>query len=145
MEVQDLTRAQCWSFLGARRLGRLGCARDGKPYVVPLSFAIQNPYLFAFTTMGKKAGYLKANPLVCILFDEIESRQSWTSVVVDGRFEEIQGDAEQDRAHRLLEGAAWWEPGYVRTTIQGHIRPASPFYFRVYAEEISGRRGIPGP
>jgi len=144
MKVQDIPSSQCWSFLGSRRLGRLGCALDNKPYVVPVSFAIQNPYFFAFTTKGRKAEYLKENPLVCLQFDEIASPQSWTSVIVEGRFEEIGGDAEQEHAHALLEEAAWWEPGYVQTTIKGNLRPAVPFHFRIFAEKISGRQGIPG-
>ena len=143
MHVQDLTQAQCWGFLGARRMGRLGCAHDNRPYVVPLNFAIQKPWFFAFTTAGQKAEYLKANPFVCLQFDAILSRQSWTSVVVDGRFEMLQSDAEQDHAHRLLEEAAWWEPGYVRTTVGGHLRSASPFCFRVLTQKISGRQGLP--
>lgn len=144
MHVQDLTRDQCWSFLGLRRMGRLGCARDNRPYVVPMNFAIEKPWFFAFTTAGQKADYLTANPLVCLQFDKIESRQAWTSVVVEGQVEILQGDPEQDHAHRLLEEAAWWEPGYVRTTVGGRLRSASPFYLRILTEKISGRQGIPG-
>ena len=50
MKVQDISRSQCWTFLGKRRVGRLACALNNKPYVVPVSFAIQTPYLYAFTT-----------------------------------------------------------------------------------------------
>lgn len=144
MEIQDLGRAACWTFLGARRLGRLGCARDNKPYIVPLSFAARSPYLVAFTTLGRKVEYLRANPCVCVEFDEISSREAWTSVIVQGQYEELSTARDQDDAHRMLETAAWWEPGYVKTTVRDHLRPAEPLYFRIFVEEISGRIGLPG-
>jgi len=102
------------------------------------------PYLFAFTTEGKKVDYVRGNPSACIQFDEIKSRQDWISVIADGQFEELIDPAAQDRAHSLLETAAWWEPGYVRTTIKGQLRPAKGMYFRISVEAINGRRGIPG-
>lgn len=142
MEIRDLSRTECWNFLGARRLGRLGCAKDNVPYVVPVSFSIRSPYLFALTTVGKKVEYLRSNPRVCIQFDDISSPQVWISVIVQGQLEEITGEVEQEHAHRLLESAAWWEPAYVRTTVQGKIRPAQPLYVRVLAEEIGGRQGM---
>jgi nitroimidazol reductase NimA-like FMN-containing flavoprotein (pyridoxamine 5'-phosphate oxidase superfamily) len=142
MEIHDLNRTECWKFLGARRLGRLGCAKNDVPYVVPVSFSIRQSSLFAITTVGKKVDYLRTNPRVCVQFDDIASPQEWTSVIVQGQFEELVGAAEQDRAHQLLESAAWWEPGYVRTTIQGEVRPAEALYFRVLVEDISGRRGV---
>ena len=141
MEIHDLNGTACWDFLGARRLGRLGCARDNKPYIVPIGFAMRNPYLVAFTTFGQKIDYLRANPSACVQFDEINSPQSWTSVIAYGQFEELLDAQGQDEAHRALESAAWWEPGYVKTTIMGHLRPADPVYFRIFVEEISGRRG----
>lgn len=143
MEIHDLNRTECWDFLGGRRLGRLGCAKDNVPYVMPISFSTQRPSLFAFTTVGKKIEYLRTNPRVCVQFDDIASPQEWTSVIVDGQFEELVSVAEQEQAHQILESAAWWEPGYVRTTIHGQLRPAQGLYFRVLVEEISGRRGVP--
>ena len=143
MEIHDLNRTDCWEFLGPRRLGRLGCARDNRPYVVPVSFAIRSPYIVAFTTLGKKVEYLRANPFVCIQFDEILSPQSWTSVIAEGEFEELSEERAQSDAHQLLEKAVWWEPGYVRTTVHGQLRPMAPIYFRVFVNSIAGRRGVP--
>jgi nitroimidazol reductase NimA-like FMN-containing flavoprotein (pyridoxamine 5'-phosphate oxidase superfamily) len=143
MEISDLGKDECWTFLGERRLGRLACCRDGNPYVVPLSFAVQRPYLYAFTTVGQKTTYLRANDAVCVQFDDIISPQSWLSVVVNGKFQELTEAADQDHAHAILETAVWWEPGYVRTTVRGSVRTATPVYFRILADEISGRRGTP--
>jgi Predicted flavin-nucleotide-binding protein len=142
MEIHDLNRAECWNFLGVRRLGRLGCAKDNVPYVVPVSFSIQPPSLFAMTTVGKKVEYLRENSHICAQFDDIASPQEWTSVIVQGQFEELTSTTEQDHAHQVLESAVWWEPGYVRTMVHGQLRPAVALYFRIMVEEISGRRGV---
>lgn len=142
MEIVDLTRAECWSFISEGRLGRLACTKDNRPYVVPLGFAAESPYLYAFTTLGMKTDFLRANPHACVQFDEIGSLQSWTSVIVHGRYEEMERDADCEHAFRLLnKKATWWEPAYVRTITQGHVRSATPVYFRLYVEDLSGRRG----
>ncbi len=145
MEIIDLSQTECWNFVGGGRLGRLGCAKDNLPYIVPLSLAAESGRLYAFTTLGRKVEYLRSNALVCVQFDEIKSPQEWTSIVVQGRCEEITDDAAQEHAFQLLQRRpVWWEPGYVRTAVKGNLRNEVPLYFCVIAEDISGRRGIAG-
>jgi uncharacterized protein len=55
-------------------------------------------------------------------------------------------DAHRKHAHDLLQKRpAWWEPGYVKTILDGSIRPLEPLYFRIHIEKISGHRAVPDP
>nr|HPM26427.1 pyridoxamine 5'-phosphate oxidase family protein [Methanothrix sp.] len=38
MKPRDLSKEECSSILSAARYGRLGLAREGRPYVVPMSY-----------------------------------------------------------------------------------------------------------
>jgi uncharacterized protein len=104
MSVEEMTTGECFDLLGRSRLGRLGCARDNQPYVVPIYFVYQQPYLYGFTTPGQKVEWMRSNPLVCIELDEVEGNECWMSVVIFGRYEELpeNPEAEQRRLQEQL-------------------------------------------
>ena len=42
--------------------GRLGCASDNQPYVVPTYFAYEPYQLYGFATVGRKIEWMRKNP-----------------------------------------------------------------------------------
>ena len=64
MLIHEMTVQQCLETLARLRLGRLGCARDIQPYVVPIYFASHKRQLYAFATLGEKIEWMRANPRV---------------------------------------------------------------------------------
>jgi nitroimidazol reductase NimA-like FMN-containing flavoprotein (pyridoxamine 5'-phosphate oxidase superfamily) len=148
MLVHDLTRHDCIEFLTRKRLGRLGCARDGQPYITPFFFAFEADALYSFSTHGQKIAWMRSNPLVCVETDDIETPQKWTSVVVFGRYEELPDTPEFEASRRsayalLQQRPQWWEPGYVRTVLHGAERPLELVYFRIQIGAVSGHRAMP--
>jgi len=89
-----MTREECLQVLAATRLARLACAFENQPYVVPVYLAYHAPpggkaCLYGYTTPGQKVEWMRANPLVCVEVDEVDSYDQWMSVVVLGRYEEL--------------------------------------------------------
>lgn len=131
------------------QFGRLGCARDDHPYVVPISFVVADGYAYSFSLPGKKLNLMRDNPHVCLQIDRVNDADDWTSVVVVGRFEELPDTlelrSERRRAHALLRSRPmWWEPG--ATPPEGSAGVAgAPVYYRISMDHVSGRRGIPSP
>ena len=103
---------------------------------------------------------MRANPLVCVEVDKVETSDQWLSVIAFGRFEElpetsgsdderlralerprrvaetspeIQGaDDERSLAFRLLQTQVmWWEPGSSTWAARVHRDPAES-YIPVY-------------
>jgi nitroimidazol reductase NimA-like FMN-containing flavoprotein (pyridoxamine 5'-phosphate oxidase superfamily) len=106
MLIQEMSERDCLDALTGARLGRLACAHDNQPYVVPIYFVYEEPYLYGFTTLGQKVEWLRANPLVCVELDEVENFDQWTSILLFGRYEELpeppgtpEFDQEQRREH----------------------------------------------
>jgi nitroimidazol reductase NimA-like FMN-containing flavoprotein (pyridoxamine 5'-phosphate oxidase superfamily) len=69
MIIQEMSREDCFAVIARTRLGRLACAREGQPYVVPLYFVHDRPasgedYLYSFSATGQKIEWMRANPLV---------------------------------------------------------------------------------
>ena len=148
MLIQELTRRASLDLLARTRLGRLACAQEAQPYVVPFYFTCHDDYLYSFSTVGQKIEWMRANPLVCVEADEVVSPHRWLSVVVFGRYEELphtpEWQIERELSYKLLQQhAMWWEPAYVKPTLHGRERPLVPIFYRISVERITGRRAEP--
>jgi nitroimidazol reductase NimA-like FMN-containing flavoprotein (pyridoxamine 5'-phosphate oxidase superfamily) len=67
-EIRDL--AHIWDIIQDSEVCRLGLARDGMPYIVPVSFGYDAEALYFHTAReGKKITYIEANPIVCFEFE----------------------------------------------------------------------------
>jgi len=147
MLITDLDESESLAFMARARVARLACARDGQPYVVPISCVCHDGYVYCASTEGKKIDWMRANPLVCLEMDEIHSPQDWTSLVVEGRFEEIPNDPEWEGERKLAwsiiqQRPIWWEPAYVQTIVERTEKELHPLFFRIRIVRISGRRGV---
>lgn len=94
MVIRELSQWECLDTLAGARFGRLACAHDNQPYVVPVYFVLDRPtpdvsFLYGFTTPGQKVEWMRANPLVCVEWDEVEGHNQWVSVLAFGRYEEL--------------------------------------------------------
>ena len=150
MLIQELTRQASLDLLTRTRLGRLACVQGAQPYVVPFYFVYDDNHLYAFSTVGQKIEWMRANPLVCVEADEVMSSQNWMSVIVFGRYEELpdtlQWRSARASAHKLLRrNAMWWEPAYVKTIQHGRPRPLVPVFYRIHIVQITGHRATLEP
>ena len=145
MVIHELSTAECDQVLGRLTVGRLGCARDNQPYVVPISFSFDRAArcVYSFATVGQKIDWMRGNPRVCLAVDDITDPSQWVSVLIIGRFEELvashAGGGARERALELFQQRAdWWLPGLGKLTSGGeHF---TPVVFRIKIDQLSGRR-----
>jgi nitroimidazol reductase NimA-like FMN-containing flavoprotein (pyridoxamine 5'-phosphate oxidase superfamily) len=150
MIIEEMTGQEIKSLLQRATVGRLACSKDDQPYVVPLSFTYDVAYLYSLTTAGKKVDWMRANPKVCIEFDETAATNNWQSVLVRGIYEELTDAPEhiaaRDGAHKILSKTPeWWQPAFVKTVIRDKVRDLTPVYFRISILETSGHKAIKHP
>ena len=153
MLIRDLTSMECRHVLASTNFGRLGCAKDGQPYVVPIYFAFDGAHLygssmFCFSQIGQKIEWMRSNPLVCLEVDDVKSASDWTSVVVFGHYQELPDTSENEiarrHAHELLtKRAMWWEPASVAVAHPDDHHSFNPIYYRIYIDQLTGRQGVP--
>lgn len=147
MLIHEMTEDECRAALERHSFGRLACARDDQPYVLPVYFSYAGKHLYGFTTLGQKIEWMRSNPLVCLEIDERTSHHQWMSVVVSGRYEELP-DTPDFRYERLQaweslqKRAMWWEPAYVATE---HRKQFTPIFYRIHIEQMTGHRATPDP
>jgi nitroimidazol reductase NimA-like FMN-containing flavoprotein (pyridoxamine 5'-phosphate oxidase superfamily) len=145
MHIEELSGESCISLLTKSRSGRLACAKGSQPYIVPIFYAYHDGYIYSVSTLGQKVDWMRANPLVCLQVDEIKTPQNWSSVVVFGRYEEILDTPQlkpvRELAYNLLrQPERRWEPVLAQGTIKGQERPLLPLFYRIFVEQITGRR-----
>jgi nitroimidazol reductase NimA-like FMN-containing flavoprotein (pyridoxamine 5'-phosphate oxidase superfamily) len=147
MLIHEMTADECRTALERSTFGRLACARDNQPYVLPIYFSFDGEYLYGVSSPGRKIEWMRSNRLVCLEIDERTSHHQWMSVVVSGRYEELPDTPEfgyeRGRAWEVLQKrAVWWEPAYVATEQR---EPFVPVFYRVHIKQMTGRRATADP
>ena len=146
--IHEMSTQECHELLIRLGTGRLGCARNNQPYVVPIYFAYEPDHLYGFSTVGQKIEWMRENPLVCVEVDEVRAHNQWASVIVLGRYEELPDKPEyaelRQQAYSLLEKRAmWWQTGYAASQSRVEPKPAAPVFYCIHIEEISGHQAAP--
>ena len=128
-----LTPDEIDQVLRNQQVGRLACAADDRPYIVPINYAYDGAYIYACSGAGHKIDVMRRQPNVCFLVDEIAGPSAWTSVVAYGRYEEISTEKERRAAlARIL-------PTGVGLMSRGLSDGNRVVLFRIRPSEISGR------
>jgi uncharacterized protein len=145
IEVREMSREEIARLLGRGWYGHLGCARDGHPYVVPMSYAYDEPDLYFFTTEGTKTEFIAANHEVCFQVEDVLDSENWQSVMLTGRAELLTDAAEVERAMFLVsEHNPSLSPALSRTKIGSWTRLSRIALYRLRPEAVYGRRTAEG-
>lgn len=97
----ELDAEQIEHLLRIESVGHLGCYGQGRPYVVPITYAYDGRYVYGYTREGMKLRLMRDHPTVCLQVDRIEGFTRWQSVIAWGTFEELHGE-DAERAKDLI-------------------------------------------
>lgn len=140
-----LTTEQIDQLLGQQVLGRLGCHAQGLTYVVPISYAYRDGYIYCYTMEGLKMSMLRTSGKVCFQVDNTKDLANWQSVICWGEFEELKDEAGKKKALEILNARNF----PMITSQKMQINPEWPFgngieklkgiFFRIKVEDRTGR------
>ncbi len=88
MLISEMSSEECRDMLSRQGFGRLACAHQNRPYIVPIYSAYQPDPSTASRTLGQEVEWMRSNPLVCVEVDEVLSHFRWSSVVVVGHYDQ---------------------------------------------------------
>lgn len=148
MLIKEMTAEECRDFLTRIHFGRLGCSLDDEPYVVPIYFAYQPDHLYAFSAVGQKIEWMRANPKVCVEADEVTDHFHWTSVIVRGRYQELPDTPEfsserQTAQLELEQRMLWWQTVEAAQQFRAKAESVAPLFYCIHIASVTGRRAIP--
>lgn len=144
MIIATLSPEECATILAANHTASLACVHDNRPYVVPITYAYANGFLYSFSREGQKLAWMRDNTSVSLLIVERGVHNRWKSVVVSGTFEEFSADPhfdyDNDFAWKALKTRAdWWEPGSLKPGDADANATASYTYYCIHIVEVTGR------
>ncbi|ASY65570.1 Pyridoxamine 5'-phosphate oxidase-related, FMN-binding (plasmid) [Sinorhizobium sojae CCBAU 05684] len=147
MFVREMSEQECLALVSSHRLGRLGCVKDNRPYVVPVYYAHVGQCLYSFSMPGQKIEWMRGNPHACVQVDEFLDRHQWKSVVVHGRYQELpergQWHQEHLRAWSALEAHPnWWEPGGLKPAPQEILAASPHLFYCIVIDDVTGRAAV---
>lgn len=126
IEILEMPESEVEGLIARMNYGHFGCSLNDQPYVVPINYAYEQPFIFIYTTAGLKSDILKQNPLVCLQVEEI-GENGWRSVVVTGTAEQIVDKDQREKAVALIRStnpsllpalALKWKNDWIRKNVE---------------------------
>jgi nitroimidazol reductase NimA-like FMN-containing flavoprotein (pyridoxamine 5'-phosphate oxidase superfamily) len=143
LKVEDMAPAEMQALLERESFGHLGCARDARPYVLPMNYAYDGKDMYFFTTEGMKTKYIEANPQVCLQVEEVIDSTHWRSVMVSGIAEQMTKSEDMQRAMKLItERNPSLTPAISATQLDTWGRAVDIAIYRITPEIIDGRQTV---
>jgi nitroimidazol reductase NimA-like FMN-containing flavoprotein (pyridoxamine 5'-phosphate oxidase superfamily) len=133
-----LSEDEIEALLRRRRIGRIGCCVEDRPYVVPVNYAYDGAAVYVLSGPGRKIDAMRTQPRVCFEVEDIDESAGavdWRSVIADGVYEELTCDAERRAALTLLGMICPGSPTCVP------VIPAGMIVFRIDLTEKTGHFG----
>jgi nitroimidazol reductase NimA-like FMN-containing flavoprotein (pyridoxamine 5'-phosphate oxidase superfamily) len=148
MLIHTLNKKECGDLLRRLGFGRLGCASENQPYVVPTYFAYEPDRLFGFSMVGQKIEWMRENPLVCVEADEVIDHDNWASVLVLGRYQELADEPKyavlQHHAYSQLEKRAQWaRPALASAQTRDERFGPCPVFYCIQVGAMTGKHALP--
>jgi uncharacterized protein len=148
MLIKDMSVEECREALNRVGFGRLACARNNQPYIVPIYFAYEPDHLYGFCTVGQKIEWMRSNPLVCVEVDEVMSHFRWKSVIITGRYQELpdipEHSSQRLQAQALIEKRyLWWQIAYAADQFRRSKKDAPPLFYCIHIDDMTGRSAVP--
>ena len=140
LDIDEMNSKEIHELLHQVGYGHLGCVHEGKPYVMPMYYYLEEEDIYLFTTVGMKTYDIDANPEICLQVEEIHGDLHWRSVIVNGRASRLTEHSDIDRAmHSIKERNTTLSPAINRTWIDAEGRSEAIAIYRIHETEISGR------
>ena len=98
----ELNEEQIVHVLTTNVIGRIGCYADEKIYIVPVAYLYEDDCLLGHTIRGMKTRMLEKNPKCCFEVDVMQNMSNWQSVILWGRYEELEGDEAKSAMQILI-------------------------------------------
>jgi nitroimidazol reductase NimA-like FMN-containing flavoprotein (pyridoxamine 5'-phosphate oxidase superfamily) len=144
--IESLSRLQCEQLLASQLIGRIGCHSSGKLYIVPITYAFHEGYIYAHSNEGLKIKMMRKNPKVCFEVECVENMGNWRTVILWGKYEELKTQLVQAKAINILHER--FAPFHVSESVRPHPYTHAPDYiekerkavvYRILIEDITGK------
>jgi nitroimidazol reductase NimA-like FMN-containing flavoprotein (pyridoxamine 5'-phosphate oxidase superfamily) len=137
MMLGELNDEAIRALLARLHIGHLGVWGDDRVFVFPVAYGFDGEDLYIQSHEGLKLRLMRKHPEVCLEVEDIEGPSRWQSAMVYGRFEELTGETERDRAFAVINAQGDVRaPDSIAPYIGG---PEQLVVYRLRVTEMTGR------
>lgn len=144
--VGTLTNEQIMHVLRSGLIGRIGCSDGKSVYVMPVTYAVDDNYIYAHSREGLKIRVMRENPEICFEVDSIETMINWRCVIVHGTFQELHTREEQEKGLTILKDrlmpyllSETMRPRNFDHTSEQVEKELKPVVYRIRINRMTGR------
>jgi uncharacterized protein len=140
LDIDEMGQKEIHELLLQVGYGHLGCIHEGKPYVMPMQYYLDDSDIYLFTTVGMKTHDMDANPEICLQVESLHDPLHWRSVIVNGRAERLTEQQNIDRVMQLIKKRnSTLSPAINRTWSDSWGRAEAIAIYRIHPSEMTGR------
>lgn len=100
--IDYLNSEDARAVLNAQSFGHIGCNDGFNTYIYPTNYVFEDNCIYCHSMPGAKISTMRINDRVCLQVDEIQGAETWKSVMVHGRYQEVEDVRERYRAIRAF-------------------------------------------
>lgn len=140
-DIHLLSAEENIQLLERNLFGHMACAVKNEAYLVPITYAFSDGYIYGHSKLGKKIEMMRKNPRVCIQVEEVKSFFNWKSVIIWGKYEELKGDKSTIGMRILMKKILEKEPAEHISSLEMDLTAMleAAIVFRIKVEEATGR------
>ncbi len=140
LDIDEMGQDEIHEVLHKIGYGHLGVIHEGKPYVMPMHYYLDDGQIYLFTTVGMKTDDMDADPDICLQVEELHSMEHWRSVIVTGKAKRLTEQSEIDRMMSVVkERNPTLSPAINRTWTDSWGRGEVISIYQIYESEMTGR------
>lgn len=143
-----MTKEECIKLLSENYIGRLGYLSKGRIEIIPITYYYDREHqsILTYSGPGSKIDAMRKNPQVTFQVDEITTLEKWKSVLLFGKFQELEGTDAKYMLHLFSEGVKETikikektSPEFIQEFSSKISGPETPIVYRINIDEITGR------
>lgn len=146
--IHNLEMDDCLEVLAINYVGRLGYLYGQGPYIIPITYYHdpEEKCIISYSAEGHKLFAMRQYDKIALQVDEVKTIQSWRSVLVQGRFEELAGSDAKFYLHRFANGVQETlrkkqkeVPKFIKDFSSKLDSRGVPIVYRMLIDDISGK------
>lgn len=146
--IRNLNQDECTRILESNYIGNLAYIYRDRPYVVPITyfFDTENNVIIGYSAEGHKIRAMRKNMNVSLGVSEVDSVNSWNSILAQGTFIELSGSNAKAQLHifslgvkDLIMRKEHRKLDFIREFSSKIYKDDIPIVFQIKVDEITGK------
>jgi len=146
--IRVLDAHECLHILSSNYIGNLSYIYRDRPFIAPITyfFDTDNNVIIGYSAEGHKINAMRKNRNVSLNVLEVDSVNSWKSILAQGVYEELSGSAAKAKLHQfslgvkdLIINKEHRKLDFISEFSSKIYKDNLPVIFQIKMEEITGK------